>query len=299
MTYNYLWLVNRLCHKFNEVELTNSNFGSANGVYSDFKESVNAAISDIFQDEDQAWPFAWVETDFQTVIGQTKYNKADLALTVDWNSFSIERAPVPFDSLIVNALIATVTVIAGHPFMTGDNILIQGSNESLLNNQYIVTVVSPTVFTFTVPSGVSSSGGSPVGYPDITPCHLTPIDIYAYREEGYKREDDESIQSGDYGKPSIIVRKPDNNFIVTAKPDRIYTISYDYYTAPVDLVNFDDVPTIPETFKETIVDGAVYYAYMFRDNTDQAQAAKMDFTNSVNTMRRILIPQQQFMRIVP
>lgn len=299
MTYNYLWLVNRLCHKFNEVELNSTTFAGVTGVYADFQDSVNAAIYDIFQDEDQAWPFAWIETSFQTTIGQNKYNKAALALTVDWNSFAIERQPVSLDSIIVSGITGTITVSAGHPFKTGDNVLIQGSDQSALNNSYTVTVTSSTQFTITVPSGTSSSGGTPVGYPDITPCPLTNTDIYAYREEGYKREDDEAIQVGDYGKPSIIVRKPDNNFIITSKPDRIYTVSYDYYTAPVPLVSYSDVPVIPETFKEVIVSGAVYYAYMFRDNTDEASSAKTEFTNAVNRMRRILIPQPQFMRYVP
>ena len=89
------------------------------------------------------------------------------------------------------------------------------------------------------------------------------------------------------------------HFIVTAKPDRIYTISHDYYTAPTPLALYSDVPAIPETFKEVIVAGGVYYAYMFRDNAEQAAEAKADFTAEVNRMRRILIPQQQFMRTVP
>jgi hypothetical protein len=55
---------------------------------------------------------------------------------------------------------------------------------------------------------------------------------------------------------------------------------------------------VPEQFKEAIVKGGVYWAYMFRDNIEEASIARDDFKADVNNMRRILIPQPYFMRVV-
>ena len=75
MTYNYLGLVNKLCNRLNEVPLTSSNFATADGVYSDFKNAINLAIQDICTQQDIEWPFLWQETTFTTTIGTHEYNK--------------------------------------------------------------------------------------------------------------------------------------------------------------------------------------------------------------------------------
>ena len=47
MAYNFLDLVNVVCKRLNEEELTSTNFSSATGFYSQIKDSVNASIRDI------------------------------------------------------------------------------------------------------------------------------------------------------------------------------------------------------------------------------------------------------------
>ena len=47
MAYNFLDIVNTVCKRLNEEELTTSNFASAAGFYGQIKDSVNAAIRDI------------------------------------------------------------------------------------------------------------------------------------------------------------------------------------------------------------------------------------------------------------
>lgn len=296
-TYNYLYLVNRLCHKLNEVELTSSSFASATGVYQDFMESVNAAIADIYQQEDHTWPFGYQHTTFNTTIGTNEYNAPGTAQIIDWDSFYIEKTPRTPSAITTLAETATVTD-AGHPHKTGDNIYIKGANQTGYNGNVTVTVLSSSQFTYIVPTGtVSPATGTILIYPAYTTQRLTPTDYIAYLSEGYLERDGEAIDVGQYGKPALIVRKSDNNFIITSKPDRIYTIAYDYYVTGTDLSAWNDVPVIPESYKETVVLGAMYHAYLFRDNTDEADRMEVKFEKAVNNMRRSLIPQQSFMRI--
>jgi hypothetical protein len=63
------------------------------------------------------------------------------------------------------------------------------------------------------------------------------------------------------------------------------------------LALFGDVPTIPEEFKEVIIDGAMVHGYFFRDNLEQTALIKNTYTDGVNRMRRILIPQSYYMRV--
>ena len=56
-------------------------------------------------------------------------------------------------------------------------------------------------------------------------------------------------------------------------PDKAYTITYEYFNFPVDLTLYTDAPAIPERFKFVITDGAMYHAYMFRDNMEMGQIA--------------------------
>ena len=66
--------------------------------------------------------------------------------------------------------------------------------------------------------------------------------------------------------PEYAVRSQDGDIIIAPMPDAAYTIQYEFFMFPADLSLHDDVPTIPFRFKHVIVDGAMYHAYMFRDN---------------------------------
>jgi len=299
MAYNFLYLVNRLCQKFNEVELDATNFSNAVGVYADFKASINAAIKDIYKTQDVEWPFAWSNTTTTTTIGTNEYTAAAAALAIDWDSFRIKKLPLAVYTLTQTGGTATATVLAGHQLVTGDTVYITGADQSDYVGSFNVTVTSSTQFTFTVSSSaVTPATGTIIMYPPYETKKLRQIDYDAYREEGWEERDDSMIRSTDYNCPQLLVRKPDNNFIISPKPDRIYTLSYDYFSIEDDLVDYTDEPVVPEQFKEAIVKGGVYWAYMFRDNIEEASIARDDFRADVNNMRRILIPQPYFMRVV-
>ncbi len=298
MAYDYLHLVNRLCYKLNEVPLTSSTFANADGVYNDFKSAVNAAIKDICSQQDVEWPFLHETVTFVTTVGTHEYNKDSDLVALDWDSFYIKRKPLTIASITQSSGTATATVSAGHQLVTGDSIYISGATQSGYNGDFEVTVSSATVFTFSVDSStVSPATGTPVLYPPYSTKKLTWIDYDKYRKEGQLERDIECYRTDSFSVPEVVVRKLDNNFIISPKPDRIYTIEYEGFTTPTALSTYTDVPIIPEFFEETIINGAIVHGYFFRDNLEQTAKAEDTYKDNIVDMRRILIPQSYYMRV--
>ena len=98
------------------------------------------------------------------------------------------------------------------------------------------------------------------------------------------------------GVPRNVVRTPDDQFIIVPQPNAAFEIEYEYYTFPVDSELYDDIPTIPERFRHVIVDGAMYYAYMFRDNIEMANLSQSKFENGIKQMRTILVNENAYFR---
>ena len=98
------------------------------------------------------------------------------------------------------------------------------------------------------------------------------------------------------GVPRNVVRTPDEQFIIVPQPNAAYVLEYEYYTFPVDLELFDDIPTIPERFRHVIVDGAMYYVYMFRDNIEMANISQSKFENGIKNMRTLLVNENAYFR---
>jgi hypothetical protein len=91
------------------------------------------------------------------------------------------------------------------------------------------------------------------------------------------------------GEPEGVVFTQNDNFIVTPTPDKAYTISYEYWGNGSELVNHDDVPNIPQRFSNAIVEGALMWAYRFRDNYEQAETMEDQFGKTIAEMRTLLI----------
>ena len=96
--------------------------------------------------------------------------------------------------------------------------------------------------------------------------------------------------------PRMVFRSPDMKFGVYPAPDKAYTLVYESFNLPTDLNNYDDVPTIPEQYRHVIVDGAMYYCYMFRSDNESAQLSLQKFNQGIKDMRIITINRQQYVR---
>ena len=98
------------------------------------------------------------------------------------------------------------------------------------------------------------------------------------------------------GVPRNVVRTPDEEFIIVPQPNAAYELEYEFYMEPVDLEIATDIPTIPERFRHVIVDGAMYYAYMFRDNIEMANISQSKFENGIKQMRTLLVNENAYFR---
>jgi hypothetical protein len=129
---------------------------------------------------------------------------------------------------------------------------------------------------------------------DIPPRHLQFINFDDWRQR--YRPVETRANPTSYIMPHRVFYNSNSKFGVSSIPDRAYTVEYDYFQIPTDLDLYTDTPTVPERYDEVILEGAMYYAYMFRDNTEQAAVSQQNFKKGIQRMRADLIDKNTYMR---
>ena len=118
-----------------------------------------------------------------------------------------------------------------------------------------------------------------------------------YEEWLEKYADDEfNTDANIRGVPEYIVRTPSRELICHPVPDKAYTIVYEYYSMGYDLENPLDVPSLPQQYRFAIVDGAMYYAFQFRGDTQAADVALRKFEKQIKDLRVININRTPYLR---
>jgi len=225
MAYDFLGLTNDICRRLNETELTSVNFATATGVYSQLKDSVNAAIRDINQSH-FTWPFNHNYDTITLTAGQMRYPLPTNAKYVDFDTVRLERSTTP---------------------------LVQNARK---------------------------------------------LDQLSYDEYVSRYIDDEYKPASQGSAPEYVVRAQDTDIIFAPIPDNAYSVKYEYYMYPADLVIDVDVPTIPFRYRHVIIDGAMYYAYMFRDNLESARVSFQKFESGMKRMRTQSVNENVYARAV-
>lgn len=123
---------------------------------------------------------------------------------------------------------------------------------------------------------------------------LKYVDYKDYLQNHIKYEYDDSETLRD--TPTYVSVTPNLEFLVFPTPDKAYELVYEYYRNPVDLENYDDVPSIPKEFKHIIVDGAMYYAFQFRGDLQASQLAQQKFAEGVKYLRTLYINRYSYIR---
>jgi hypothetical protein len=90
MSYDYLGLVNDVCGRLNETQLTSSNFSSAISIYTQIKESVNSSMRHINQSQFY-WPFNHAEETMTLSPGVARYSIPFDTKAIDFETFRIRR----------------------------------------------------------------------------------------------------------------------------------------------------------------------------------------------------------------
>jgi len=118
------------------------------------------------------------------------------------------------------------------------------------------------------------------------------------RDEWYARHRDGDYDSGNQGRgvPDYVFASHGNGFGVSPSPDAAYSVRFRYYLNYADLAAFNDQTRIPTSFDSVVVDGALYHMYMFKDNTEAAQAAFMSFENGIKDLQTLYINNFEYVR---
>lgn len=111
------------------------------------------------------------------------------------------------------------------------------------------------------------------------------------RDEWYKNHRDEDYESGNEGisAPEYVFPSHGNGYGVSPSPDADYQLRFRYYLNNAVLNAASDQSRIPEIYDNVIIEGALYYMYMFRDNAESANIAATVFEQGVKEMRTLLI----------
>jgi hypothetical protein len=96
--------------------------------------------------------------------------------------------------------------------------------------------------------------------------------------------------------PTHVVRTPSRELIFYPTPDKEYEVVYEYFRTGYDLELSTDVPTLPEQYRYTIVDGAMYYVYQFRGDMQAAQLALQKFEQGIKQLRSLHINRTEYLR---
>ena len=117
---------------------------------------------------------------------------------------------------------------------------------------------------------------------------ISKNEYYRYR----KSQDDNESLGRDI--PDFVFELDALNFGVTPSPNLAYTLNYRYQLKNTEMSDFGDTCLIPNEYDYVIVDGAMYYMYMFLDNDQRAIATEKMFLDDLNYMTTILIPRDPY-----
>lgn len=122
-----------------------------------------------------------------------------------------------------------------------------------------------------------------------TTNQLTPI---SYEEWAHYGHADvlSNRTDGDIGTPKVIYKTKDGRgFGLSPVPDKAYRVQYISWKAPSLLSDPSDRLPFPERYYTVLVHRARYYAWMFRENVDQARIARDDYKGALDKMKQALI----------
>jgi hypothetical protein len=126
---------------------------------------------------------------------------------------------------------------------------------------------------------------------------LRVMDYKDYADYYIYQEDDAALHGATKGGiPSHVFRTPDDQFGLFPYPNLDLEIKFDYYIKNVQLSVATDVPTIPESFRQVIVDGATAYAYQYRGEAQQYGINFARFEEGIKHMQSILLNRTDYVR---
>jgi hypothetical protein len=125
-----------------------------------------------------------------------------------------------------------------------------------------------------------------------------PLQVITYEEYLSYLSDAEYNTSNDAIRalPYFVFRTPDLGYGVYPAPDSAYTLVFERYILPTDLVAHSDTPTLPDGFRHIVIDGAMYYVYFFRGDIETADRLFKKFEDGIKNNRSLYINRYDYIR---
>jgi len=277
----------------NEVVLTSANFLDARGVQVQAQNAVNEAIRHINQKE-FAYPFNHASNVSTLVPGVVRYTIPTGTKYIDYNTARIKK------SATVNSTGMNLRKLNYNEYISKDFASQEDEIESTtLNGSHTDSV---TILTLASATGFSATGtvyvaSEQITYTAISGNTLTGCTRGANGTTAAAYATGVVVTQFDSGAmPQYIIRTLDNNYLLYPYPDKEYTLLYDYFTFPNDLVAQGDVTTIPDRFKPVITDGATAFLYQYRGEMQQYQINFERFEDGIKNIQSLLINKFDYIR---
>ena len=293
MAETYLTLTNKVIARLNEVALTSTTFSSARGIQVQCQNAINESIRFINQREFN-YPFNHATESKTLTAGVVRYTLPTSTKTVDYNTFRI----------VQNSTLGNSGYKLGQ-LDYNDYINRVVNQEDEISTTTTSTTHTDSVTTITVSSttGFDSAGTIVIGGETITYTAIGSSTTFTGCTRGASATTAATIASGvtvtqftKGGVPEIVVRTPDNNYLLYPFPNKEYIIKFDYYTFPTDLAAHGDTTTIPDRFAPVIIDGATAFVYQYRGETQQYQLNMQRFEQGIKNMQTLLINKFSYLR---
>tara|TARA_B100001057_G_scaffold495248_1_gene593791 strand:- start:765 stop:1568 length:804 start_codon:yes stop_codon:yes gene_type:complete len=111
------------------------------------------------------------------------------------------------------------------------------------------------------------------------------------------KDNDDNAESSGRGVPDHVYMahglgssaNQDIYFGFTPTPDKTYQVKYNYYAVSSILSSATSTTRIPDQYEHVIIDGAVHFMFIFKENMDAAQLSLMNFQQGIKEMQSQLI----------
>lgn len=111
------------------------------------------------------------------------------------------------------------------------------------------------------------------------------------RDVWYRQHRDDDYDAGNAGRgvPDYVFPSTEKAFGVSPSPDKAYSVRFRYFRNFTTLSLYDDSSRVPTEFDTILVDGALYYMYLFKDNPESAGLSFQAFERGIKDMQTLYI----------
>ena len=147
----------------------------------------------------------------------------------------------------------------------------------------------------------------PTGYKsvDVDTAYLTEASVtvetlpyipYDQFANQFRERDLDPTTTDNRGKPEYFYLTQDDKLGLTPIPDKVYTISYEFWENHTDLSSSSDTPALDARYQDTIVARAEYYVHQLRADLQAATLKNSEYDQRLDRMRVDLINKPDYMK---